>query len=125
MAEIDLEAEVRSYLQAVEEHDLERCMELYTDDPTIRFMTGTYQGKQAATDFHKDRFKANARVTRTDNISVQGDQVVIDAVVTSDRLKAWRINTLKGKGTFQFEDGKIKEARFALTGANALEGWGW
>ena len=123
MTDIDLAQEIRGYLQAIEDRDLDRCLALYTDDPTIRFATGTYHGKQAATEWHKDRFKANVHVKLMDDIAVQGDQVVINAVVTSDRLKAWRINTLKGKGTFQFENGKVKEARFALTGANPLEGW--
>lgn len=123
MAEIDLAAQLHDYLKALEERDLDQCLDHYTEDAVIHFGPGVYQGKQAIIEWHKGRFEADLQITHLENISAQENQVLIEVVVTSNRLKAWRINTLRGKGTFRFEDGKIREARFSLAGANPFESW--
>ncbi|HEY63323.1 MAG TPA: nuclear transport factor 2 family protein [Caldilineae bacterium] len=119
----DLASLLQEYLAAVEARDLDRCLDFYTDDAIIHFAMGVYKGRQAITDWHRERFNADLRVLQLDRVSSQGDELTCELVITSKRLKAWRINTLRGKGTFRFENGKIKEARFSLAGANPLEGW--
>ncbi|GAB4558283.1 MAG: hypothetical protein Kow0047_03260 [Anaerolineae bacterium] len=119
----DLVAVLNSYLEAIEARDLDRCMSFYTDDAVVHFGMGVYRGAKSITDWHRERFDADLHVLEMDRVEAGQDQVTCELVVTSRRLKAWRINTLRGKGTFTFRDGKIAEARFGLAGASALEGW--
>ena len=42
-----------------------------------------------------------------------GDTVTVDPVVTSQRLKAWRIEKIAGRVVFQLAGGQIKEVKYS------------
>lgn len=123
MQETDLQAVVRTYLQAFEERDLSKCVDFYADDATIHFHVGIFRGRQAIEEWHEERFAADLRVVRVNGITVQDDTAILEAVVTSNRLRAWKINRLAGKATFLFGQGKVQEVRFTARMYNPLEGW--
>lgn len=113
MQETDPRAVIEAYLQAFEARDVPQCVAFYAEDAVIEFAFGTYRGKQAIEDWHKERFDAGLQLISLDSIEVEGDTVVIQVVATSRRLKSFRINSLKGTGTFLVQEGKIKGAKFA------------
>jgi ketosteroid isomerase-like protein len=119
----DPKAVAKSYLDAAEARDVAACVGHYAPDATLTFMSGVFEGHAAIEDWHKERFAANMRFVRIDAIKVKGDAVTVDAVITSDRLKAWKLTSLGGRATFRVRDGKIKETTFGLRLHNPLEGW--
>ena len=123
MQETDLEAMIRAYLQCYDQRDLAGCMGFFAEDATIHFAMGTYRGPQAIEEWHEDRFKADLRVIRVDEIVTQGDTVTVDAVVTSKVAKAWRFDSVAGRVDVIFEGDKIKEATFGLRTTLPFEGW--
>ena len=112
-----------SYLAAAESRDVAACVLHYAPDATLTFMSGVFEGRAAIEDWHKERFAANMRFVRVDAIKVKADVVTVDAVITSDRLKAWKLSSLGGRATFRVRDGLIKETTFGLRLHNPLEGW--
>ena len=123
MVEIDLQAAAEAYLQAFGERDLEKCMGFYSDDATIHFHVGVFQGREAIEEWHRERFDADLRLLSLEKITVEEGAVNIDAVATSTRLRAWKINRLAGKVGLVFEEGKIKEARLSARVYNPFERW--
>ncbi len=123
MQETNLQVTVKAYLQAFDQKDLSQCLDFFAEDATIDFASGIYQGKQAIEKWHKERFAANLRVVRVDGIRVQGDTVIVEAVVTSNRLKAWRIGRLTGTVTVVFQQSKIRKAKFGLRTTIPIEAW--
>jgi len=123
MQEADLEAIAKEYLEAMESRDLARCVDFYAEDGVINFQNGIFKGKKAIEEWHKERFEADLRVTKIEQVKIEGDTVKVDAMTTSSRLRAWKIDELSGTVTLQFEEGKIKEISFALRVYNPLEGW--
>lgn len=119
-----LEALVRSYLDAFAQRDLPLCMEFYAEDATISMLYATFHGRSAIEDWHKERFAANLTLNQLNQVRVKKDSVMIDAVVTSTRLQALKINSIRGTGTFKMDNGKIKEASFKPKMYNPLENWG-
>jgi hypothetical protein len=112
----------QAYLEAFGQRDLERCVGYFADDATIAWIGGVYQGEAAIKQWHGDRFAANLRVVRVDAIQAEDKTVTVDAVVDSDRLKAWRISSLGGRVTLTFgEDGKINRTAFGLRFTNPLQ----
>lgn len=120
---IELPSLIDSYLQAARERDLDGCMTYFAEDAKLTFMSGIFEGKPAIEEWHKERFDADLQFIRIDAIKTRGDTVTVDAVVTSKRIKAWKIGTLGGRATFRIADGKIKETSFGLRLHNPLEGW--
>ncbi len=114
---------VQDYLDAFHARDLPRCLAFYDEHSRIDFVSGVYENKPAIEAWHKDRFEVNFRVVRVERIAVQGDKVIVDAAVTSNRLQKCRINSLSGKATLSLRDGKIQEIEFALRLYNPLETW--
>jgi len=114
---------VQAYLQVFDRRDLPGCMEFFADDAAINFITGVYRGRRAIEEWHRDRFAADVHVTRLEEVRAKGDQVSVDAVVTSKVLKMWRFNSVAGTATFTFREGKIKDAKFGLRAAIPFEGW--
>jgi hypothetical protein len=108
-----LRAMVDAYRQAFEARDLAGCMGLFADDAVVRFLFGSYQGRQAIEDWHQDRFKADVQILRVEGISVDPPRVSVYAVVSSRRLKQFLIGEVKGTLTFRVEDGRFKEAVLA------------
>jgi len=119
-SQTDLKALAEAYLDAFHKRDLERCMDFFTDDATIDFNMTAYNGRQAITDWHKDRFAADLKMLRLNNISVNGDTVVVDAVASSKRLAAWKVKSISGRITMRFADGKIKSGKLAGRMSNPL-----
>ncbi len=123
MQATDLEATVHAYLEAFEQRDLDKCVAFFADDAKIHFGPGVYQGREAIAGWHQDRFNAEFEVLKIDKIRVKGKQVIVDAVGTSKVARQWRFNSIAGKATFTFDDGKIKEVSFGLRMAIPLERW--
>jgi hypothetical protein len=117
----DLEALAREYLDALRERDVERCLSFFADDATIRMPGKTYTGREALEKWHRNRFAVNLRVDRVDGVTVDGDRVTVDASISSDRLRAWDIRTVGGRGTIGFEDGKIKNVKLGLRLGNPFK----
>jgi hypothetical protein len=107
----DLEAITRDYLAAFEARDLEKCIGFFSDDATIDFQNVEYEGTESIREWHQERFAANLRLSKIDNVRVKGGTVVVDAVASSDRLAAWKINSLKSRIEAKFEDDKIQEVK--------------
>jgi len=110
--EMDPRTVVEGYLQAFEARDLPRCIEFYDDDASLTFGPGLFQGKQAIEQWHKDRFAADMRILELEDIEVQADTVTVRGVVTSKKLKLFKVSSLGGIGTFRVRQGKIKELQF-------------
>jgi SnoaL-like domain len=104
---------VEAYRRAFEERDLAGCVGFFADDAVIRFLFGSYQGRRAIEDWHKDRFAAEVQLLRIEGVSVEREKVGVQAVVTSRRLKQFLIGEVKGTVTFHVEDGRFKEAVLA------------
>ncbi len=111
MGDRDLHATVTAYLEAFEARDLARCLDFFTEDATVVFLLSRHQGRPAIEKWHKDRFAADLRVLRIHDISVREDTVVVDAVVTSQKLRMWKMPNARGKMVLTFRGDKIKEAR--------------
>jgi ketosteroid isomerase-like protein len=118
--EADLKALAEAYLDAFHKRDLERCVDFFSDDATIDFNMTAYNGRQAIVDWHKDRFEADLKMLRLNNITVKGDTVVVDGVATSKRLIAWKAKSIAGRVTMRFADGKIKSGKLSARMTNPL-----
>ena len=107
----DLEQIVRDYLAAFEARDLDKCLSFFSDDATIDFQNVEYEGRDSIKEWHEERFNANLRLTKIDNVRLKGTTVIVDAVASSDRLAAWKISALKSKIEAKFEGDKIQEVK--------------
>lgn len=124
MQDSNLHAKVLDYLDAFDQRDLERCMRFFADDCLIDFASGKYKGQEAIKGWHNDRFKADMRVTRVEEIKVNGQTVVADVVATSQVARRWRVPSLAGRVTLVFDDDAlIQSASFGLRMALPIEGW--
>ena len=113
MQEIDPRTVAEAYLQAFDVRDLPRCLDFYDDDATLIFGPGgVFRGKNSIEQWHKDRFAADFRLLSLEEIKVNGDTVTIQGAATSRKLRAFKINSLGGKGTFLIQAGKIKKVQF-------------
>jgi hypothetical protein len=119
-SQADLKALAQAYLDAFDAQDLERCLGFFNDNATIDFNMTNYSGRQAITDWHKDRFAANLKLVRLNKITVNGDTVVVDAVATSKRLAAWKVKAISGRVTIRFADGKIISGKLAARMTNPI-----
>jgi ketosteroid isomerase-like protein len=113
ISQTDLRALAETYLEAFHARDLDRCLEFFTDDSTVDFNMTMYTGRQAITDWHKDRFAADLKMVKRNSISVDGDTVTIDGAISSKRLSAWRVKALSGRVSIRFENGKIKNGKLS------------
>ncbi len=109
----DLEQKVKSYLEAFDARDLNSCVDHFADDSTLLFQTTTFRGKKQIEQWHKERFHADLRLVRIDEIARRGDTVNVEGVITSKRLRAWLVNELSGAVSLRFESGRIKDVRFS------------
>jgi ketosteroid isomerase-like protein len=124
MSDTDLHSVIRDYLEAFDRRDLDRCMRFFAEDCRIDFAFGIYRGTEAIVGWHKDRFKAEMRVLRVEQIKVDGQTVVVDLVVTSEVATRWRLPTVAGRVNLVFGPGNlIRDASFGLRTAIPIEGW--
>ncbi len=107
----DLAAITKEYLAAFDARDLEKCLTFFGEDAVVDFQNVEYQGAAALKEWHEERFAANLRLSKIDNVKVKGNKVTVDAVASSDRLAAWKIHALKSKIEATFEDEKIQEVK--------------
>lgn len=121
--EQDLILLITAYLEAFDARDLSTCVDFYAEDATIDFALGTYQGKAAIQEWHEDRFEADLKVLKVDEIKKQDNRITVNAVATSRVAKQWQFDSVSGKVTFVIESGKIAKAVFGLRMAIPFEGW--
>ncbi|MCB0199915.1 MAG: nuclear transport factor 2 family protein [Anaerolineae bacterium] len=105
---------VQTYLDAFAARDLAACLEHFAQTATILFAGGVYRGREAIEDWHKERFKADLRLLYLEDIRVEGDVVVVEAVATSKRLRLFKIDNLSGLVTLRLDQNQIIEAEFGL-----------
>lgn len=103
---------VTEYLDAFGARDLERCIAFFGDQAVLEFGPTTYQGHEALEQWHKTRFAADLKVQSVDNVTVDGENVTVEGTITSNRLKIWHLNQLKGRVVAKVRDGKITDLRF-------------
>jgi len=109
-----LETQARAYLEAFEARDIAQCMTFYDDDASLSFAQSDYKGKEHIEEWHKARFAADLRIVGLEKLTVEGNTVVFAAVVTSKRIQAWKLNTIRGTVTTLFEGSKIKDLKFGM-----------
>lgn len=112
---------VQSYIDAFAARDLLRCVDLYDEQATLTAGPARHQGKKELEEWHQARFDADLHVVRIDDIFSDGDSVTVEGVVTSNRLKAWRVGTLSGRAKFQIREGKIASLELGMRAYNPLE----
>jgi len=119
---IDPVAVVNDYLQAIKDRDIKRCVDFYADDATLIFLSGVFRGRKAIEDWHRERFEAQFEILKVDGVKTKDDRVTLDAVITSKRLKTWKINSLAGRANFRLDKGKIRETKLSPRIQNPFEG---
>ena len=102
------------YIEAFEARDLERCLAFFHEDAHLQIATGHFPGIKQIEQWHKDRFKGGMRLVEIEDMQSEGNTLIVNAVVTSPRLKLVRIKDLRGTGTFVIQEGKFKEYRMEL-----------
>lgn len=123
MQPTDVRSIVQAYREALEARDVDRCVSFYAEDAIIHFGPGVYWGKEAIESWHRDRFAANLRILRLEELQVDSNRAVYDVEVESDKLKTWRINTLQAKAIVTLQDGRIRELKFSVRLNGIFEGW--
>ena len=115
MSEVERVALVQAYLAAFDKRDLEACLAYFTEDAAIEFQDGRFLGADGVREWHEERFLADLRLIEVEDIRLEaGDKVVVDAVVSSNTLRVWRMDNLAGTVTFLFQGDKIQAASFGL-----------
>jgi ketosteroid isomerase-like protein len=119
MQETDQQGLIEAYLEAFKERDLARCLEFFHDDGLLifgprAFGLGRFRGREALEQWHKERFEKGMKIDKIEGIHVDGDKVVVKAVVSSPVLKAIHLDDFRGQATFIVDAGKIKEANLGL-----------
>src|SRR5262249_45344776 len=112
---------VTAYVDAIKKRDLARCLQLYADDAKLLFVNTAYEGKPAIEGWHVERFAAGLEIVRLGEIKTKGQQAQVDVVITSKRLKNWKISALGGRVTLRLEGGRIKDAKLTPRMVNPLE----
>jgi hypothetical protein len=103
---------VEAYREAFDRKDVAACVGFFADDAVLKFLFGTFQGRKNIEDWHRDRFAAEVQILRVDDLTVEGNRVVLNAIVTSRKLKRFRMDEVKGTATFEVQDGRFREAQF-------------
>jgi hypothetical protein len=108
-----LQAITNAYLDTFAARDLEGCLRFFADDAVLQFHVSTFRERKGIEQWHKDRFAADLRLVRIDDVESEGDTVRIYGVITSKRLKAWLINEMEGVVTIRFDGGRMKHVKFS------------
>jgi hypothetical protein len=110
----DLKAIVENYIAAFESRDLEKCVGFYAPDATIEFQNSHFTGADAIRDWHTERFEADLRMVRVDEVAANGNTVTVEGVATSKRLRAWSIPSVNGAMTLTFASDRISKLEFGV-----------
>ena len=105
------QALVEAYREAFDRKDVDACVRFFADDAVLKFLFGTFQGRKHIEDWHRDRFAAEVQILRVDDLTVEGNRVVLNAIVTSRKLKRFRMDEVKGTGIFEIHDGRFREVQ--------------
>lgn len=73
-----------------------------------------YRGLSAIEKWHRERWSNNMRLLQIDSISIADDLTTVEGVVTSDRLRFWKLTSLSVRARFKLEGDHIVEARYGL-----------
>ena len=111
-------AVVQAYLESFADQNLATCMEFFTDDGTLTFLTKHFNSREEIEDWHRERLAANVKLFSLDSVYARGDTVIAEAVITSRRLARWRIK-LRGRAHVHLDGDKIKDIDF-ISGTLAL-----
>ena len=90
---VDLPPAIQDYLRAFEARDVDRCASCYADDAVVQFQFSRYRGRDSIDAWHRERFAANLRVLRVEDVVADEEEVTVDAVVASDRLAQWHFDS--------------------------------
>jgi hypothetical protein len=115
------EATVRAYLEALGAHDLDRCMGFFSSDAVIEMMNAKHVGSDEIAEWHRQRFEADLKFEKIQAVKVKGDMVVVDAAISTKRLKFYRLNSIAGRATVRVRDGLITESKLAMKSYNPIE----
>jgi len=110
----DVKPLVLDYLKAFDSRDLGRCLSFCNDDATFHFLWRSFRGLKGIEKWHRERFAADLRVTRVVDISEEGNTVNVDVIVTSNKLKARKVNQVAGRIALRLERGALKDVKFSL-----------
>lgn len=113
-ATADVKPLVLDYLKAFDSRDMARCLSFCNEDATFHFMWRSFRGLKGIEKWHRDRFAADLRVVRVMDISVEGNTVTVDVVVTSNRLKARNVKQVGGRIALRLERGALTDVKFSL-----------
>jgi len=113
-ASVEAPPAIQDYLKAFEARDLDRCTSFYADDAAIQFQFSRYGGRTSIATWHRERFDANLRVLRIEEVVVEDGSVTVDAVVASDRLAKWHFDSMSVRLIFEFQDDLIRELKCDL-----------
>lgn len=94
MQAADVKPLVLDYLKAFDSRDVERCLSFCSEDAKFHFLWRTFRGRKGIEKWHRDRFAADLRVVRVDNISADRDTVTVDVVITSKKLQPHKVDSL-------------------------------
>jgi hypothetical protein len=114
MESVELESRLKEYLAAFEARDLEKCMTFYTKNATVKFQNSTYSGPEGIRDWHRERFDADLRLLRVDDVAIGKDTITLEGVATSKRLRAWKLESVNGAMTVRFNGDKFEELSFGV-----------
>jgi len=110
----DIKALVLDYLKAFESRDIKRCLSFCNDDATYHFLWRSYRGLKGIEKWHRDRFAADLRVIRVDDISVEGKTVTVDVIVSSSKLRARNVKQVGGRITLRLDRGALSDVKFSI-----------
>ena len=113
-ATADVRLLVLDYLKAFDSRNLERCLSFCNEDATFHFLWRSFRGLKGIEKWHRDRFAADLRITRVDDVSVDGDTVTVDVIVISDKLRARKVKQVAGRITLRLERGALKDVKIGL-----------
>jgi ketosteroid isomerase-like protein len=111
-ATADVKPLVLDYLKAFDSRDLERCLSFCNEDATFHFLWRSFRGLKGIEKWHRDRFAADLRVVRVDDISAEGNTVTVDVIIASNKLRARKVNQIGGRITLRLERGALKDVKF-------------
>lgn len=100
-------AVAQAYLQAFSANDLAACMAFYADDAVLSFLVKRFTGREEIEQWHKQRFSAKVEILSILSTKTSGDTVTVEAIVTSSRLKWWKIR-LQGLAIIRVAEHKIR-----------------
>ncbi len=106
---------LENYLDAIASQDVDACTVLFATDAVVHFMMQTFAGREQIQRWHEERFANGLEADAANQVRHAGAEARLDLIVRSNRLRIWRIDHIRARGLFRFDDqNQIVEARFNL-----------